>query len=117
MGVTHFLLIGTLAVAGGQGVAPKPESAQSPAPGIELVPPGKDPYARIFPAPRQNPSSGTPSLHQVPNSNQELQPRVVCGTVIVSVKPEADAKMVIRPMNDPQMEYKIRKIAPRICNE
>jgi hypothetical protein len=44
--------------------------------------------------------------------------RIVCGTIVVPVKPDADARMIIRPPKDgKQPEYKIRKIAPPMCNE
>lgn len=118
MGATHVVLIGTLAIGASQSVSPKPEPPQRHAPESELVPPRKSPYTRIFPAPPQDPSSPTRVVPLPQNANQEMQPRVVCGTVVVPVKPDADARMIIRPpKDDPQREYKIRKIAPRMCSE
>jgi hypothetical protein len=119
MGVTHFVLVGTLTVAGSQGLSPKSESPQSQAPGAAFSPQGKNPYARIFPAPPQDPSSRPRfvPLPEKPTLNQDTQPRVVCGMVVVRVRPDADARMVIRTSNDPVPEYKIRKIAPQVCNK
>jgi hypothetical protein len=117
MGATHLVLIGTLAVAVSQGVSPKPESPQPQVPETELAPPGKSPYMRIFPAPPQDPSSRTPVDPLSQNANQDPQLRIVCGTVVIPVKPDADARMIIRPNSDSQPDYKIRKIAPRMCNE
>ena len=118
MGALHLVLIGTLTVAGSQGISPKSEPPQSQTPGSELSPQGKNPWARIFPAPPQDPSRRPPvgPLPQNPTLNQDKQPRVVCGMVVVPVKPDLDPRMVVT-RRDPQPEYKIRKIAPQVCNE
>jgi hypothetical protein len=117
MGPTHVVLVGILAVAASQGTSPKPESPP-PVPESELVPPGKSPYSRIFPAPPQDPRSRNQAVPLPQSANPDTQPRVVCGTVVVPVKPDADSRMIVRPPKDgPQPDYKIRKIAPRICNE
>lgn len=59
------------------------------------------------------PESPQPRVQTV---NQGLQPRVVCGTVVIPVKPDADARMIVRLPKD-NKDYKIRKIAPPMCNE
>ena len=117
MGATHLVLIGTLVVAGSQGLTPRSASQQARTRSSELVPPGKDPYARIFRGVPQDPSSPS-RVVPLPESQmvKQAKPRVVCGMVVVPVKPDADARMVIRP-NEPQPEYKIRKISPKLCNE
>ena len=118
MGATHVVLIGTLAITVSQGIRPSPEAPQPRAPESELVPPGKNPYTRIVPAPPHDPSSRTFVVPPGQTANQDTQPRVVCGTVVVPVKPDADARMIMRPRKDgTQPDYKIRKIAPRMCNE
>ena len=47
----------------------------------------------------------------------DTRPRVICGMVVVPVKPSADPKMVVKSRSNPKTEYRIRKIAPQICNE
>jgi hypothetical protein len=119
MGATHLVLIGTLALTGGQAAGQTPEPSQSGRPETELVAPGKDPYRQIFQAPHPDRSSRT-FAGQLPEKSaekQDMQPRVVCGMVLVPVNPDADPKMIVRPKDDPQPEYKIRKIVPRMCNE
>ncbi len=118
MGALHLILIGTLTVAGSQGISPKSEPSQSQTPEREPSPQGKNPWGRIFPAPRQDPSRRRPvgPLPQNPPLNQDKQPRVVCGMVVVPVKPDLDPRMVVTS-RDQQPEYKIRKIAPQVCNE
>jgi len=118
MGVTHVVLIGTLAIAGSQGISRKPQSGQPEVPARELVPPGKSPYHRIFRAPAQDPSLRNRGVPVPQNKNAEMQPRVVCGMVVIPVKPDADPRMVVQaPADDKQREYKIKKIVPRLCNE
>jgi hypothetical protein len=112
----HVLLGGLLAIAAQVTVSevPRPPAADSAS---DLVTQGKNPYARIFRAPQRGPIAR--SVPEVPNrQSQDMHPRVVCGTVVVPVKPDSDAKMVVSPNTGvPQPEYRIRKIAPTICNE
>ena len=118
MGVTYLVLVGSLAMAGAQAASTTPEQ-QTATSGSELAPQRKQPFTRIFPTPRQNPSTlrfGVP-VPQNSTPKPTMQPRVVCGMVVVPVAPAADAKMVKRPTADVQPDFKIRKIAPPICNE
>ena len=117
MGATHFVLVGTLAVAGTQVVSPNAESPKAAAPEPERAPQGKNPYARLFQVPPQDPSSPTRAIPLPQNANQKTTPRVVCGTVVVPMKPDADSKMIVTPRDDSPKDYKIRKITPRLCNE
>jgi hypothetical protein len=118
MGVTHVVLIGTLAVAGSQGFSRKPESAQPQVPATELVPLGKSPYNGIFRAPVQDPSLRNRVVPVPQNKTAEMRPRIVCGMVVIPVKPDADPRMVVQaPKDDRPREYKIKKIVPRLCNE
>ena len=112
IGLTHLALVGTVAVAGAQGTVPAPQVSDK-----GLVPQGKDPYAKVFQTlqddkARQDLRDVTPS--RWPNA---ARPRVVCGMVVVPVKPSADPKMVVQPKPGAKPEYSIRKIAPQICNE
>lgn len=119
MGVTYLVLVGSLAMAGAQAAGTRPDPPQNPTPGSELAPQRKQPYTRIFPAPQPNPSTRT-FVVPVPQDSipkPTMEPRVVCGMVVVPVGPGADAKMIRRPTTDPQPDFKIRKIAPPICNE
>jgi hypothetical protein len=118
MGITDLVLVGSLAVAGAQAGGTKPDPPQAAAPESELAPQRKQPYTRIFPAPHPNPSTQTFVVPGPKDSTPKstIEPRVVCGMVVVPVGPEADAKMV-RRVTDTQPDFKIRKIAPRICNE
>jgi len=88
------------------------------APAPERPPQAKNPYARLFQVPPQDPASPTTRAIPLPqNANQETTPRVVCGMVVVPMKPDADSKMIVTPRDDSQKDYKIRKITPRLCNE
>lgn len=108
MGPMHILLVGTLAV-GAQTTSSQIRQPQAADSANVLVNEGKQPYAQIFRQP----------VPQNPNLNRDMQPRVVCGTVVVPVKPDWDAKMIVAPKETgrPHPEYRIRKIAPTICNE
>lgn len=119
MGATYLVLIGSLAVTGAQFGNTKPEPPQSATPGSELAPQSKHPFTRIFPAPRQDPSTGPRVVPRAQDSTPKptMEPRVVCGMVVVPVGPAADPLMVRRPPSERQPDYKIRKIAPTICNE
>jgi hypothetical protein len=74
------------------------------------------PYQRLFITPEPGKAvqvQVAPEILIRPNP----QPRVVCGMVVVPVTPAIDPKMVAQSKNDPNVDYKIRKIEPRICNE
>ena len=118
MAAIQLVLVATLAVAGGQGAA-KPESPQPTVQQPELVPPARRPYSGIFHALPQNPLSQLPAvpLAQGAFGKSQPHPRVVCGTVVVPVQPDVDTKMIVRLQGDPSREYRIRKIAPQMCNE
>ncbi len=117
MGVTHLVLIGTLGVAGALA-PPSSLGSQPPGDNPRLVAPGKDPYANVFTA-LQEYKSKQELLKALrsPRLRIDGQPRIVCGMVVVPVKPDADAKMVAKPKQDKSVDYKIRAIAPRVCNE
>src|SRR4051812_25848005 len=117
-GPMHVLLLGMLAI-GAQTTGSQVRPPQAPDSGNALVSSGKNPYAQIFRAPQRG---AIPQPVPVPlNSNlqQDMKPRVVCGTVVVPVKPDADAKMIVTRKDNgaPPPEYRIRKISPTICNE
>jgi hypothetical protein len=119
MGVSHLILIGALAVAAGQGLDSQAKPQLAAEPGSEQAAPGKNPYLRIF---QGKPAEPPAKLLFVPvpqrlNAAKEAQPRVVCGLVVIPVTPAADAKMIVQPKQDPKPDFKIRTIAPRICNE
>jgi hypothetical protein len=118
MGVTYLVLVGSLVVAGAHAASTKPEP-QTSTPWSELARQRKQPYTRIFPAPRPNSSTRTfvVPVPQDSTPKPTMEPRVACGMVVVPVGPEADPKMVRRPTAEPQPDFKIRKIAPPICNE
>jgi hypothetical protein len=105
--------VGALAAVGAQGALPPPQTQ----PGAGLVPPGKDPYAKVFQVPQDDKARQDLRGANRSPSAVEMQPRVVCGMVVVPVKPSADPKMVVQPGPNPKTEYSIRKIAPQICNE
>jgi len=116
LGLTYFALAGTVAfaaAAGAQGTVPAAQVS-----GASIVPQGKDPYAKVFRALQdykapQDLRGATP-----PSAADVSQPRrVVCGMVVIPVKPSADPKSVVKPKPDPKIEYSIRKIPPQLCNE
>ena len=115
MGVSHLILIGALAIAAGQAVDSKAQLLQPAEPGRELTAPAKNPYRWSFQTLPVNPSTPPPAV-LAPNAERE-QPRIVCGLVVVPVKPAADPKMILQPNQDRKPDFKIRTIAPRICNE
>jgi hypothetical protein len=118
MGPMHILLVGTLAVGAQTTSWPvrQPEAADS---ANVLVSQGRNPYEQIFRRPQREAIPQPVPVPLNPNLNRDMQPRVVCGTIVVPVKPDSDAKMIVTRKNNgvPQPEYRIRKIAPTICNE
>jgi hypothetical protein len=114
MGLTHLVLVGTIAAAGAQGTVPSP---QMQPPGKGIVSQGKDPYANVFQALQEYRARQELRGAQPSKAGTDTQPRVVCGMVVVPVRPSADPKMVIQPKPDSKTDYRIRKIAPQICNE
>ena len=118
MGVTHLVLIGTLAAAAGQGLDSQPKPQPPAGPVQELVSPGKKPSLRFLPLPSTDPSTGTLVVQRrEPPAEPKPQPRVVCGLVVIPVTPAADPKMIVQPKPDPKPDLKIRTITPRVCNE
>jgi hypothetical protein len=84
-----------------------------------LVPPGKDPFGNVlFVSPRRDRTfpraQGRDSIAP-PSDNGRA--RIVCGMIVVPVKPDSDPKMVMSPRPDSRVEYKIRTVAPRVCRE
>lgn len=118
LGSMHVLLAGTL-VLGAQTVSSPGRQSQVPDSANVLVNQGKNPYAEIFRRPQRGAISQPVPVPQKLNLNRDMEPRVVCGTVVVPVKPDSDAKMIVTRKDNgvPQPEYRIRKIAPTICNE
>jgi len=114
----HVLLVGTLAL-GAQTISSPIRQPQVPDSANALVNQGKNPYAQIFRRPQRGAIAQPLPIPQNPNLNGDMAPRVVCGTVVVQVKPDSDAKMIVTRKDNglPQPEYRIRKIAPTICNE
>ena len=119
MGVPHLVLIGTLVVAAGQGLYSQAKLEQPAERGRDQFAPGKNPYRRIFPAPPADPPTKPRfvPLPQTLNAGREGQPRIVCGMAVVQVTPAADPKMIVQPKQDPKPDFKMRTIAPRVCNE
>ena len=118
MPVTSMLLIGAMSmVAIGQGVQSlgREKSVSQRNAGRPI----SRPYQRLFTTPEPEP--GKTAQMQVPPkvvmTEINQQPRVVCGMVVVPVTPAVDPKMVAQSKNDANVDYKIRKIQPRICNE
>lgn len=114
MGLTHLIVLGTLVAAGVQGNVQPP---QPPVSNNGIVPHGKEPYAKLFQALPHD--KARPDLNGTdrPRLATDAQPRVVCGMVVVPVKPSADPQMVVHPKQDLKTDYAIRKIAPQLCNE
>jgi hypothetical protein len=118
MGPMYVLLVGSLAfgpqVPASQATRPRAADSAN-----ALVGQGKNRYTQLFRVPQRGAKPQPIPLPQNPRLTRDMQPRVVCGTVVVPVRPDGDAKMIVAP-NDtggPQPEYRIRKIAPTICNE
>lgn len=115
MPITSMVLIGAMtAVAIGQGVPSlgRDKSVSQRNAGD----PVSRPYQRLFTTPEPGKAvqvQESPDLLTRPNP----QPRVVCGMVVVPVTSAIDPKMVAQSKNDPNVDYKIRMIKPRICNE
>ena len=111
----------TLGAPGAQVPAvqePAAQRAPESAPNPWLVPPGKDPFGKIFLSPptQDRRIPGHPEMRDMTRSS-DAQPRVVCGMTVVPVTPHADPKMVLTPKPDSNVEYKIRVISPRVCRE
>jgi hypothetical protein len=119
MALAHLTLISMLFVAGAQGLgsAGKPELAPD-RPG-DLPAPNRNPYSRLFIPPAPGPQSRTfvVPAPEADKTQPDAKTRIVCGMVVVPVTPTADARMVVKPTQDPKPEYKMRLIAPRVCAE
>ena len=80
--------------------------------------PGEKGPMRRSSRPQRGTDIATGSRPQNPDLNRDMAPRVVCGTVVVPVKPDSDPKMIVtRKDNGAPQPVPIRKIAPTICNE
>lgn len=90
----------------------EPGPARSPRT-FQITPaPAKDPFKHIFVVPPAQDRGVWPGDRPTIS-----QPRVVCGMTLVPANPEVDPKMPIAREADPNREYKIRTIPPRICRE
>lgn len=113
MPITSLVLIGAMTMlAIGQGVQSLggDKSAQRNA-GDAI----SRPYQKIFTAPKPGKAVQVQAAPEIQTSEPNQQPRVVCGMVVVPVTAAGDPKMVAQRPNDPNLEYKIRVIEPRIC--
>jgi hypothetical protein len=90
----------------------EPVAAASPQPLQTSPAPEKDPFKRLFVVPPAQDGGAQPDARLTGG-----QPRVVCGMTLVPAKPEVDPKMVRPREPEPNREYKIRTISPRICRE
>jgi len=75
------------------------------------------PYQSLFTTPQPGKTVQVQIPPEVVTARPNQQPSVVCGMVVVPVTPAVDPKMVAPSKNDPSVDYKIRKIEPRICNQ
>lgn len=116
MGAARFIVAGMLTVASQTGGA-NPEQQPSVRSQTNLVAPGKDLYGQIFQRRLNLPVTALPN----PVTTENPKPRVVCGMVVVPVKPDLDRKILVHPKDNrqpaPIYEYKIRKIFANICTE
>ena len=74
--------------------------------------PAKDPFAHIFVKPLVRSGEVQPDVRPV-----DAQPRVVCGLTLVPARPELDPKIAPQQEPQPNREYKIRTILPRVCRQ
>jgi hypothetical protein len=109
--VVGALGIASAHVAVQEPAAPEPPTSET----TQLLPaPSKNAYRHLFampPAP-QNLQGLTARVRSV-----DAQPRVVCGMTLVPAKPDLDPKMVHQRPPEPNVDYKIRALTPRICRE
>ena len=116
MPITSMVLIGALTMlAMGQGVQSLGggKAAQRNA-GNGIT----RPYQKIFTVPEPGKSVQVQAAPEILTAEPSQQPRVVCGMVVVPVTPALDPKMPAHtPKRDPNVDYKIRVIEPRICKE
>ena len=112
----------TLGAQGAQVPAVQ-ELAAQPAPESEtnpwLVPPGKDLFGNILfigPPTQDRRIPGHPQTREMTRST-DVQPRIVCGMIVVPVTPDADPKIVVSPKPDSNVQYKMRVLSPRVCRE
>ena len=115
MPVTSIVFIGAMTiVAVGQGVQSldrgKPVSQRN----TGAV---SRPYQGLFTTPPPGKTVQVQIPPEVVTARPNQQISVVCGMVVVPVTPAVDPKMVAPSKNDSSVDYKIRKIQPRICNE
>jgi hypothetical protein len=73
-----------------------------------------DPYKRLFDA-QQGLKKALEDAQQKTGA-RPIQPKIVCGMMIVPADPTIDPKMRVTPPQDPNVEYKIRVVEPPICN-
>ncbi len=72
----------------------------------------KDPYKQLFEAQ----TALKLAMAQAQAKTSPLEPKVVCGMMIVPADPTIDPKMRITPPQNPNLEYKIRVIEPPMCS-
>jgi hypothetical protein len=85
---------------------PRPSSQPSPS----LAAPSKNPFSGIFVVPE------VPRILAQPVRSTE-KPRVVCGMVVVPAIPDLDPKMILDLPPQPNVDYKIRVLTPKVCRE
>ena len=114
MAITSMVLIGALTMlAMGQGVQ---SLGGGKAPQRNAGNDVSRPYQKVFTAPEPGRGVQVQAAPEIVTAEPSQQPRVVCGMVVVPVTPALDPKMVApTPKSDPNVDYKIRVIEPRIC--
>lgn len=113
-------VVGVTLLAG----APTPAAQEPPGPPAAgtatknwLVPPGKDPFGHIAFGTLSTRPNMTARQERDTSGRPSARPRVVCGMTVVPVTPDIDPRMVVSPKPDSKVEYKMRKVSPRVCGE
>jgi hypothetical protein len=114
MAITSMALIGAVTVLtigqGVQSLAGDKPAQRNAGDGISR------PYQKIFTAPEPRKAVQIQAAPEIVMAEPNQQPRVVCGMVVVPVTPAVDPKMLAQTAKrDPNVDYKIRVIEPRIC--
>ena len=75
-------------------------------------------YEKLFTASQKQ---DEPFKFQFPRDSstrkRDQQPGVICGMVVIPVTPDLDAKMVVAPKKNANIDNKIRMIEPQTCNK
>jgi hypothetical protein len=119
------LILAALTVPSGRAIAQDHPIAAGPSLRLDdatqlVAPPSKRPFSNIFTAPRLEPRG-----RQRPSDPQIVEvkplpgarPRVVCGMTLVPAPRDLDTKMAVQPPQKPDVEYKLRAIAPPVCRQ